>query len=458
MNERAPEQLRDSIAQFAELRGVQALRLHDPGLATEDASGARLLALRWDEWARLSDKSALRLAAQVRSGAVLYFGGGLENGRSYSLRPFSRGLFGTIKCSGSYRLAQSGLIPNVLRGEHFNAGVSMLGACGLDTEVEVIAWAGALPTIFASAHGGGWVIYDLAYEHNAESEHTPIISRLMDPARRARELGSLIAADLAAGRDFAHPGSYNLILDDRPINYDYLSIGRLRRWLDHMRQIAPDFHLDCAWIPSQARPLRRSVEILKEFKAGFVWHGFLDHVDYSQMADPGEHLRRGREMLRLISQRFGVTVRPIMIFPMERRNEAGLRCLRDGGFEAIVEHAEIHPQDEDYAPAYLRYSTPLRRAGSIGFPAMRRYPASEINRGRMTALAALGLPVIAFAHPDNLGLERSPWRPKENPTHLDAVIRFAVEKGLRPTPLTDLFNEMRKLPEPSSFAVENYFS
>lgn len=458
-DDRPPCRERDSIIQFAELRGFRPSRLrHDAGLATENANGARLITLRWNDWARLPDESALGLVGLVSEGAVLYVGGGVEPGRSYSLKPFSNRWFETSECSGSYRLADSGPIPYVLRGESFNTDASILGARGLEGDIRVIASAtaeqgAALPIVFASAHGNGWVIYDLANEHGAESETTPIISRLIDPVRRVRELGSLIAADLAAGRDFEHPGFYNLMLDDRPINHDHLCTGRLHRWLSHMRRLAPDFRLDCAWIPSQARPTRRYVEILKEFNVGFVWHGFLNHTDHSQIADPSEHLRRGREMVRLISERFGVTIQPMMIFPMDRRNEESVRCLRDGGFEAMAEYAEVHPQHENYLPAYLRYSTPLRHAGSIGFAAMRRHPVQAINRDLMLALGALGLPVIAVAHPFHIGLKRFPWKVKEDTAYFDGVIRFAVQKNLRPRPLMDLFNEIKKWPEPTPFVL-----
>jgi hypothetical protein len=48
-----------------------------------------------------------------------------------------------------------------------------------------------------------------------------------------------------------------------------------------MKEIDPDFHLDCAWVPDQNSPARRYVEVLKRYDAGFVWHGLLSHIDHS---------------------------------------------------------------------------------------------------------------------------------------------------------------------------------
>lgn len=385
---------------------------------------------------------------------VLYLGGGLKSGGSYSLKPWLDAplLVMPLDHISSFSFSSHRLMPRALEGEHVDAEIPSAFAATVVPPSEPLVVTRPLhgaeyALIFAIPWGAGVVICDLTAHTEPPDEKSPILSRLIDRAQRLRNIGPLIAVDFATGRNFKDPGFYNLTLDDRPANYDFLSLPQLRRWLRHACEIADGFHLDCGWTPDQSCPLRSYVITLKEFGAGFVWHGLLSHVDHTRIVDPGAELRRGRDLMRTISRRYGVEIQPIMIFPFERRNDAAVRCLIQGQFAAIAEYAEANAEREDHLPVHLRYSTPLRRSVATGFPVLRRYPCRVLDRDRMLGLAALGLPVIAVAHPFHLGMARlrNPSR-KGSIEYFDKVLRFAVGKGLRPATLLQLATEMEKSP------------
>ena len=70
----------------------------------------------------------------------------------------------------------------------------------------------------------------------------------------------------------------------------------------------------------------------------------------------------------------------------------------------------------------------------------------------MIANAALDLPIIASAHPLDVGLRRyaALYRPFEPvSTYFDEVAAFAREKRLRPSSLEEIAREMIALPRPT---------
>ncbi len=362
-------------------------------------------------------------------------------------------------------MGRNALLPRVLRDEEAKADLSLVVASALGAAARGLVFArgrggeeGSL--VFAIRSGEGFVIVDLAPDSSPAGLDRPIVSRLEDRLARVAELGALIAVELTSGRDLESPGGYNLTLDDRPANHDYFNVGRLRDWLAHVRSIVPDAHLDCAWTPDQARPSIRYVETLKRFDAGFVWHGLLHHNDHSKLKDPANDLRLGRELMRSIARRYHVGIQPVMIFPFERRNDALPGILAAEGFEAIAEHADAHLdrpgfKEDPVLPPHLCYSTPLRPVAA-DLPVLRRYPVRVLTRDRMLALAALGIPVIAVAHPEHLGLRRIPLARQTvrgGPGYMDRVLRFAVEKSLAPLTLTQVSNEMKRWPQPAIAAT-----
>ncbi len=452
-----------AVAHFAELRGSKPLLLdHDQAdLAVRRCENADIIAIRWELWERLDGDSKNKVADRVMRGMVLYLGGGLKSGGLYSLKPWldaplrARPLDNVrVHSFTSHRL-----MPKPLEGEHLEAEIpsAVAATVGLPSEPLVVtrtAEGGEGALIFAIPSGAGFVICDLTPDTEPSDEESPILSRLIDRAQRLRNIGPLIAVDFATGRNFKDTGFYNLTLDDRPANYDFLRLAQLRRWLLHAREIAGGFHLDCGWTPDQSCPLRSYVTTLKEFGAGFVWHGLLSHVDHRKIADPGADLLRGRERMQTISRRYGVEIQPIMIFPFGRRNDAAVRCLVEGKFAAIAEYAEANEENETHLPSYLRYSTPLRRSVAGDFPVLRRYPCRMLDRDRMLGLAALGLPVIAVAHPVDLGIARLRSLVRNGSiAYFDNVLRFAAGKGLRSATLAQLAEEMEEWPRP--FANHN---
>jgi hypothetical protein len=60
----------------------------------------------------------------------------------------------------------------------------------------------------------------------------------------------------------------------------------------------------------------------------------------------------------------------------------------------------------------------------------------------MLALATLGMPVIALAHPRDLSLRRFHWGDRTQMSYFDSVRRFAAEKSLRPMPLEKIAAEV----------------
>jgi hypothetical protein len=424
----------------------------------------QLISVTASAWGELSDSARMDIARSVNDGATLYFAEDLLEGR-VTLRPFAET---ELQCKGElselcgYSLSDDRLLPHALRGENVRGISERAPVCVLSNNLRahllvsgLASDGSSLPLLFAIPYGAGAVICDLAPEDRGDVE-MPILKRLSDPALRVHEIGALIAAERASGSVAEEPGYYNLTLDDRPVNFDYFSVGQLGRWIDHMRDIAPDAHLDCGWTPNQNRPTESLVAQLKAFGAGFVWHGLLRHVDYSQVAEPAADLAKGMELVRGISARYAVDIQPVMIFPYECRKPEAIRCLKDSGFVAIAENAEAHGDDENYLPPYMRYSTPFRRPAEDFLPVMRRFAFWQLNRDRMLALAALGLPLIAVAHPRHVGLKRSPFSwGKGDVSCFDAVLRFAREKHLRPTSLEQLAAELNRRPQPLGWHEQN---
>ena len=439
---------RAPAADFAELRGLMPRAQAESGVPA-------LIAASWDTWDAIGPDTRGAVAAGVRAGAVLHLGGRMEPRRLIGLAPFLDGSIAARTArAANFRLTADPLIARPLREERVAAGADCVGAGDLAASMMPLMVAegadgAAVAVVFAIQYGDGFVICDTVADDDGGRS---IFERLGDPATRAASLGALIAAELASGRDLEDPGIYNLTLDDRPANLDYFSHGTLREWLAHMREVAPDARLDCGWTPDQNRPLRRYVETLKEFGAGFAWHGFLHHVDHSKIEDPQADFAQGQQLMREISRRYGVEIQPVMIFPFERRGPRALRCAKESGFLAAAENAQRHGEDETHLPAHLRFSTPLRPPKEVDFPVLRRYAGHYLNRDRMFAVVALGLPLIAVAHPWHFGLRRSPLknRKRRSVEYFDHVLGFALEKKLKPRSLSEIAHEALKWPRPQT--------
>ena len=436
---------RPPAVDFAELRGLTPRAQAQSGVPA-------LIAASWHTWDAAGPDARGVIAAQVRAGAVMHIGGRMEPRSVIDLAPFIAGAIAARTArAASLRLTADPLIARPLRDERIAAAADCVGAGDLTASMMPLIVAEAadeapVTVVFAIQFGDGFVICDTIAE---DSGGASIFERLAEPATRAASIGALIAAELASGRDLEDPGLYNLTLDDRPANLDYFTLRNLREWLRHTRELAPAARLDCGWTPDQNRPLRRYVETLKEFGAGFAWHGFLRHIDHSKIADPQADFARGQELMREIARRYKVEIQPVMIFPFEKRDPRMLRCAKESGFICSAENAQQHTEDENHLPPHLRFSTPLRPPKEVDFPVLRRYPGHYLNRDRMLAVVALGLPLIAVAHPWHFGLRRSPLRNRGSSVeYFDHVLAFALEKKLKPRSLTEIALQSGKWPAP----------
>ncbi len=450
--------------QWAALRGLRCRRIDLAASAFGPVGlGPRvLLAASCPTLLSLDDVQACALRAVVHGGATLYVRGGFAPGRPCSLAPFARGSFvaaGAEHASG-YRFPDHALLPKVLRNESANTAIDLPAARVIEGALEPLVYglrtgAPAFPFILALTHGRGAVIYDLLPDQTPAGAMTPIVRRMADAQARCFDVGVLAAVNRVTGRAADAVGAYNLVLDDRPRNLDYFNAARVTRWLTQIERACAGTHVDFAWTPDHSRPSIRYINALKEFNTGFVWHGLLRHVDHRLLRQPSVDHERGLRLIADICRRYTVRFQPIMILPFQEVDARMLAFLRDAGFGAAVFHGEPRPGIRPRLPAFMRYSTFQHEAYCDTLPTLRRYLAAELTRARLLAEAALDLPIIAAAHPFEVGLRRfagiyKPWEPVS--LHFDEVLAFAREKGLRPLSLEQIAGEVIAAPVPAADA------
>ncbi len=76
------------------------------------------------------------------------------------------------------------------------------------------------------------------------------------------------------------------------------------------------------------------------------------------------------------------------------------------------------------------------------FSVIYRDSIDVLSRDRMLALATLGMPVIALAHPRDLSLRRFQRGDRSSISYFDSVLTFAAEKSLRPMSLEQIAAEV----------------
>jgi hypothetical protein len=131
-----------------------------------------------------------------------------------------------------------------------------------------------------------------------------------------------------------------------------------------------------------------------------------------------------------------------MVFPFEKSTLALLRLLADSGFAATVESVDESAERYQDVPSYIRFSTSVRTPGDP-LPVLHRYPCKSLTRSRLLALATLGNPIIAAAHPGNISLGRLSGLVSRRGTfsHFDTVLNFAATKHLRASSLEQIATE-----------------
>jgi hypothetical protein len=439
-------------AQFARLRGftVQYCPNSDGVLPPVSAEARPLIAASFAMLARTSPRDKEQLRALIEAGATLYLRGGLAYGHRHSLMPLINSSFvaGAARDVQAYRFTRHLLIPPVLRGERATPGMPLNCACDVSGPAEPLLFAyhadgSQSPVIFSYRIGQGTIICDVQQED--ETADTPIAWRLADAGQRCINVGALMAADRAGGFDTSRPVPFNLTIDDVPLKYDFLNEPVLERFLDHVEKVCPGAHLDCAWIPTNQRMSHRYVDILKSHGAGFVWHGLHRHVNHRNLENPATEIDAGLQAIDRIKRRFGVDLQPIMIFPYENCEQVAEELLLREGFVAGAEqpHEDENVGEDDMTTGYLRYSTP-GCAHDSGLHFLHRYESWFLTRDRMLAMVALGLPILAFAHPRDLGLRRLARFMDRGGSfsHFDSILEFAREKGLLARSLEGIAREV----------------
>jgi len=430
-----------AVARIARLRALDvALCLSDGGaIPPISASRNNLIAINFDLLARLGSEAKAALRKSVENGATVYVRGGLEPERVYSLQPFSEQRFQlSIHSVGGCDFPVHPVLPAAIAGERIDAHVMrMPRALGLDGRVRPMVSGAEGPSIFTIEVGAGLVIFDLHDDDEDDDDENEIdlLAELTEPSRRAASLGALAAVDWAGGRNPATRAPVNLVIDDRPINYDYFSAAQLDALLKHLDTWYPGLHVDFAWTPRDTRPHRRYVDVLRRYNTGFVWHGFLRHVDHRTIADYEADLSEGRARVDKIWRDYGVRLQPVMIFPFEKDTVRADELLRRAGFVAKVQSAEgLVP------PASYRMCDDAGDLPAVGqrFSVIFRDSIDVLSRDRMLALATLGMPIVALAHPRDLALRRIGRRNPASLSYFDSVVRFAAEKSLRPMSLEEI--------------------
>lgn len=399
-----------------------------------------VVAIAADQLAALAPADKQRIVERVTEGAVLYVRGGFKPGECFSMAPFANSCFSiadTNRAAG-WRLTDHRFLPHVIAKEAAIVEFESMMAEGTAESVEPILFMRSgdnreRPAIFTIGCGAGSVIYDLTAEEILSS--ASLLGALEDTATFAGAIGAVIAAGFALASAAPPKPYFNLVIDDRPANLDYLSTARLRAFMRHLNDQLFGIHVDFGWTPDQLRPSRRYIEILKEYQCGFVWHGLLHHVDHRTITDPDTALSMGRHLVETICHRYQVRFQPVMIFPFERDTPATVELLRCAGFLAMAETPPMAPGDENPVTGVSRVDGAADRADD--FVVLQRYPVAALTRGRMLALATLGLPIIAAAHPRDVSLRRLPTPRGVDASfcHFDHVLGFAVEKQLQPASL-----------------------
>jgi hypothetical protein len=442
-----------AAARFARLRGARLVHCEALDTLPDQLSQRSMIAISASRLRELSSRHKSHLANLVGEGATLYVRGVAQGCATLDLMPFASVELAiapehrAVWC----RFTASRMLPAVLAGEEMGGGLfDALGAENLNPAIEELLTVRHVDgveraAIFALRYGNGCVIYDLCKQDDTGAD-APIVARSARREVRHQEIGALVAANRAAGMEPPKLPPFNLTIDDRPVNFDHFNVAPVSALLRHIDQLCPGAHTDFAWTPRHTSPCRGYLEAMKEFSTGFVWHGLYRHVDHRMISHPAAELKEGTRMIRRLERRFGIRFQPIMIFPFERSAPNQFPLLAQAGFLAIVKEPPHSSSSDPNLPGYLEGSLPARVDVTSALTVLYRYPAASLTRERMLAMAALGLPIIAVGHPDEVGLKRLSrfWDRGGDVSHFDEVLKFASSKGLPPRSLEDIAGDVRR--------------
>ena len=379
---------------------------------------------------------------QLEHGAVVYIGLSSECHEICEIWELIDGPMRVAPAAAltSYRARKSQLVARLLEGE--SDDVSFASAwfeqvpCGFELLFTGRRCTGAeVPLVIGRKFGAGALILDAT---TATGRSRVALLELARPEVRVQSLGALAAAHLALEKAGWKGPPICLTIDDRPANFDYFNVCALRRFLGRTRSALPNVHIDFAWTPDQRRPSNRYVAVLKDFGAGFVWHGFYRHVDHRLIADLDAEMSRGRDAVRTIEQRHGVNFQPVMIFPFERNGPEADQALAKSNFLAKVQSVDNHVRR---LPCPERVSAEFNGNGvSRTLLLLRRASAPVFDRDTMLATCLLAKPLIASGHPYEVGLDRlcAVRGGGREESFFEGVLDFARSKALRSASLAEI--------------------
>ncbi len=431
--------------EVAQLRGMRIDRLafSAESQPADVNAAASLITISFDRLAHLSLPAQNRLKRSVVQGTTLHVTGDFAVDQPFSLAPFAEGSIATIAhhAANGYRLTDHPMLPAALRNEERTLELTMMAASNLPKSAEPLLMLRCADTVertsvFIVRVGNGTVIYDLT----PATRRMPLPAMLENAATLPGGVGVLAAASIAWK---AQPleSRFNIVIDDRPADFDYFNGGRVLAFFRHLEHVCPGVHVDFAWTPDQSHPSRRYVAVLKSFRAGFVWHGLLRHVDHRAITDLAAEYAAGLRLVEQVCADYAVRFQPVMIFPFERDTPRCVDFLEQRGFLAMARTAAERRMEVEGGNLAGNFSRSLSRAGQKRFAVLERFPAERLTRERMIARAALGLPIIASCHPYDVGLVRfAALRPRARGSfaHFDSVLRFAAEKQLRAASLEEI--------------------
>jgi len=439
-----------AAARFARLRGARLVHCEALDTLPAQLSQRSMITISASRQRELSNRHKSHLANLVGEGATLYVRGVAQGCATLDLMPFASvelAIAPEHRALGC-RFTASQMLPAVLAGEEITGLFDVPGAENLNPPIEELLTVRHVDgveraAIFALRYGSGCVIYDLHTQDDTGADAS-IMARLSRPEMLHRDIGALVAANHAAGMESAKLPPFNLTIDDRPVNFDHFNVAPVSALLRHIDDLCPGTHTDFAWTPRHTSPCRSYLEAMKEFSTGFVWHGLYRHVDHRVISHPAAELKEGSRMIRRLERRFGIRFQPIMIFPFERSEPNQFPLLGQKGFLAIVQEPRHSSGSDPDLPGYLEGSLPAHVDATSALTVLYRYPAASLTRDRMFAMAALGLPIIAVAHPDEVGLKRLSrfWDRGGDVSHFDEVLKFASSKGLPPRSLEDIARDI----------------
>jgi hypothetical protein len=163
-------------------------------------------------------------------------------------------------------------------------------------------------------------------------------------------------------------------------------------------------------------------------------------VDHRTLIDFDQELESGRSLVNGISTRYQVRFQPIMIFPFEKDTAQANDLLHQSDFIAKA----VCYDSARATPGCFRLRS-LQNRNSFGhsLAIIYRNAVEDLSRDRMLALAVLGMPICALAHPRDLGLRRLERHNNlAAVSYFDPILEFAKEKSLRAMSLEEIAAEV----------------